>query len=179
MREDAGRSEHDAGVETGSKGVASSKAAEPSSGPSGPSGSSAREGKSPSSPRQRRIGWGWILGVALVVEFWAYGHNGHIEVCVGKPDVHDFELVGTERTDDNRWRFPRCDRRANLGLRGGYQARVDEAVRVACRGATTLQHRGETKPCVEARDGWTHRIDARQCPPWHGHFWGHLLWFLP
>jgi hypothetical protein len=127
---------------------------------------------------RRRIPWGWIVVVALVVEFGIYGSNGHIEVCVGKEGVHDFDLVGQERNDENRWRFPRCETRMNLGLRSAYEERVEEAVRVACRGATMIQHRGESRSCVEAEAGWIQRISARPCPPWHKHFWTHLFWFL-
>ena len=127
---------------------------------------------------RRRIPWGWIVVAALVIEFGIYGSNGHIEVCVAKEGVHDFELLGQERTDDNRWRFPRCESRMNLGLRSTLDEKVEDAVRVACRGATMIQQRGETRSCVEAEDGWLQRIQTHPCPPWHRHFWSHLLWFL-
>jgi hypothetical protein len=127
---------------------------------------------------RRRIPWGWIVVVALLIEFGVYGSNGHIEVCVGKEGVHDFDLVGQDRTDENRWQFPRCESRMNLGLRSTYEEKVDDAVRVACRGATMIQHRGESRSCSEAESGWVQRIQTHPCPPWHRHFWSHLLWFL-
>jgi hypothetical protein len=127
---------------------------------------------------RRKIPWGWLVVVVLVVEFGIYGSKGHIEVCVGKEDAHDFELVGQERTDENRWQFPRCESRMNLGLRSRYDEQVDDAVRVACRGATMIQHRGESGSCVAAEAGWLQRIEASPCPPWHRHFWASLLWFL-
>jgi hypothetical protein len=136
-----------------------------------------KEVADPDKPR-RRIPWGWIVVVALVVEFGIYGSNGHIDVCVGKQGAHDFDLVGQERDDENRWRFPRCESRMNLGLRSAYEEKVEEAVRVACRGATMIQHRGEAGACVQAEDGWIQRIEASPCPPWHRHFWSHLFWFL-
>lgn len=135
-------------------------------------------GATEASRQRRRIPWGWIVLALLVIEFGVYGSKGHIEVCVGKEGVHDFELAGQERTDENRWRFPRCESRTNLGLRSTYEEKVEEAVRVACRGATMIQHRGEGRSCIDAEDGWLQRIEATPCPPWHRHFWGQLLWFL-
>jgi hypothetical protein len=136
-----------------------------------------RSAASTDRPR-RRIPWGWIVLVALVVEFGIYGSNGHIDVCVGKEGVHDFDLVGQDRDDENRWKFPRCESRMNLGLRSEYEEKVDDAVRMACRGATMIQQRGESRSCVEAEDGWIQRIQTQPCPPWHRHFWTHLFWFL-
>nr|ADT71695.1 beta-N-acetylglucosaminidase [uncultured organism] len=68
----------------------------------------------------------WLALVALiVVEFWAYGKRADVEICVGKAGVHDFGLVGQERTDANRWSFPRCETRENLGLRGHFDEVVE------------------------------------------------------
>jgi hypothetical protein len=130
----------------------------------------------PQSGRRLRL-W-WLLPLAIVVEFGIYGSRGHIEACVGKAGAHDFELVGQERTNANRWRFPRCEERTNLGLRSGYELKTREAVSVACRGATLLKHQGEGSDCVAGANGWQHRIGTSQCPPWHRHFWEHMLWFL-
>jgi len=128
--------------------------------------------------QRRVIRWWWFLLAALVIEFWLYGRRGHIEVCVGKDGETDFALVGQERTDENRWQFPRCEQRSNLGLTSHFDEATEEATRVACRGATIFRHQGETKVCVAADKGWVHRIEVSHCPPWHGHFFEHLFWFL-
>jgi hypothetical protein len=122
--------------------------------------------------------WWAILGVIMLVELFVYGRRAEIEVCVGKEGVHDFELRDQARDDANRWKFPRCETRMNLGLRSRYDERVQEAVAVACRGATLFRNRGESKPCLEQADGWQHRIDARYVWPWDPRFYEHLFWFL-
>ena len=120
----------------------------------------------------------WALPILMVVEFYAYGHNGRLEVCVGKQGHTDFSLVGQERTDDNRWKFPRCETRLNLGLRSQYDEKVAEGTKVACRGATIFRHQGEAKACVAAEQGWEHRVDASFVPPWDPAYYEHLFWFL-
>lgn len=122
--------------------------------------------------------WWVVLLVILVVEMYVYGRNAEIEVCVGKEGAHDFSLVGTERTDENRWKFPRCEARLNLGLRSHFDEQVDQAVLEACRGATMFRNRGEGKACVEGTDGWQHRIDTHYVWPWDSRFYEHLFWFL-
>jgi hypothetical protein len=125
-----------------------------------------------------RLKWWWFLIAALLIEFWLYGRRGHIEVCVGKNGETDFALVGQERTDENRWKFPRCEERLNLGLKSHFDDATKESIAVACRGATIFHHQGESKACVAADKGWIHRIDVGHCPPWHEHFVEHLFWFL-
>lgn len=122
--------------------------------------------------------WWWILLAIFVVEMWIYGSRGQVEVCVGKEGVHDFALVGSERTDENRWSFPRCEERLNLGLRSHFDEQVDQAVLKACRGATMFRHRGEGPACVERSDGWTQRVQTRYIWPWDARFYEHLFWFL-
>ena len=114
----------------------------------------------------------------MVVEFWVYGHNGYIDVCVGKDGQTDFSLIGKERTDDNRWKFPRCETRLNLGLRGAFDSEVDEGSKLACRGATLFKNRGQSKQCETQREGWTRQVDGRFCPPWDPNYYEHLFWFL-
>ncbi|MBK6920831.1 MAG: hypothetical protein IPH07_25770 [Deltaproteobacteria bacterium] len=135
--------------------------------------------------RRRLFGavrWWWFLVAALVLEFWIYGRRGSIEVCVGKQGETDFALVGQERTDANRWKFPRCERADNLGLVSKYDQAVKEAIHTACRGATIFRHQGEGKVCVDAStntaQGWVHRIETRQVLPWERPFYEHLFWFL-
>ena len=122
--------------------------------------------------------WWVVLLVVLVVEFYVYGRNGDIEVCVGKQDVHDFSLVGQERTDDNRWKFPRCEARVNLGLRSQYDELVEDATNVACRGATLFRNRGEGPQCVAGEQGWTKQVETSYIWPWDSRYYKHLLWFV-
>lgn len=133
-------------------------------------------GKSPASDSSSR--WWWLLAVALVVEFWVFGHRGEIRVCVGKEGVHDFELIGQPRTDENRWSVPRCEQRLNLGLLSEYDAQVTEATEAACRGATLFKHRGEASACAEATQGWRHDVTASFVAPWDARSRERLLWFL-
>ncbi|MBC8072125.1 MAG: hypothetical protein IAG13_27640, partial [Deltaproteobacteria bacterium] len=132
----------------------------------------------PAAGKRRVIPWWSFVLAALVIEFAIYGHAGHIEVCVGKQGETDFTLSGQARTDDNRWKFPRCEERVNLGLVSHREQLTKEAVHVACRGATIFRHQGEGKACTEGKAGWEQHIEASQCPPWHGHFYAHLFWFL-
>jgi hypothetical protein len=126
---------------------------------------------------RRRFSWWWVILAALVVEFWIYGRRGYVEVCVGKTGETDFSLTGP-RDDANRWKFPRCETRNNLGLVSKYDQAVDEATAAACRGATVFRNQGQGKQCAAVTDGWERRIDTRQTPPWHPEFYEHLFWFL-
>jgi len=131
--------------------------------------------------RERRDrGWWWwaLLAIALVVEFWMFGRRGEIQVCVGKAEVHRFELLGKARTDENRWAFPRCEKRLNLGLRSSYDAQVADATKAACRGATLFKLRKEGKPCEQATDGWKHRVRTEFVPPWDARYRRELFWFF-
>ena len=122
--------------------------------------------------------WWWGLLAVAAVEFWVYGQRADIEVCVGKQGETDFALRGHERTDDNRWQFPRCESRLNLGLRSRYDEEVTAAVTAACRGATIFKHRGEGPQCIAGENGWVHRVEAGFIPPWDGRYFEHLFWFL-
>jgi hypothetical protein len=127
---------------------------------------------------RRRIPWWWILLGLMVVEFWVYGRRGYVEVCVGKQGETDFSLGDAPRTDENRWKFPRCEERTNLGLVSKYDDVVTEATSVACRGATIFRNQGQGKQCVAGEAGWQHRVLSRQTPPWDRAFYEHLFWFL-
>lgn len=120
----------------------------------------------------------WALPILMVVEFYAYGHNGRLQICVGKQGHTDFSLVGQERTDENRWSFPRCETRLNLGLRSEHDEKVAEGLAVACRGATIFRHQGESKACVAGEQGWEHRVEGSFVPPWDPAYYEHLFWFL-
>jgi hypothetical protein len=133
----------------------------------------------PATPVRRRASrlW-WALPVLMVVEFYVYGHDGRLEICVGKEADTDFSLVGQERTDENRWKFPRCETRENLGLRSQHDAKVAEGLEVACRGATIFRHQGQAKACVAGEEGWQHRVEGHFVPPWDPSYYRHLFWFL-
>mgnify|MGYP001325408932 CR=1 FL=1 len=134
-----------------------------------------REGEA---KRGRKFSLWWILPAAMLVEFYVYGRNGYIDVCVGKQGQTDFSLVGQPRTDDNRWKFPRCERRINLGLRSSYDEKLADGVKVACRQATLFRHQGESAQCEAADGGWVHQVDTSFCPPWDPNYYKHLFWFL-
>lgn len=128
--------------------------------------------------RRRASRLWWALPILMLVEFYVYGHNGRLEICVGKEGDTDFSLVGQERTDANRWKFPRCETRENLGLRSQQAERVKEGLEAACRGATIFRHQGEAKACIAGEQGWQHRVQGRFVPPWDPAYYRHLFWFL-
>ena len=129
-------------------------------------------------PRRRASKLWWALPILMVVEFYFYGHNGRLEICVGKEGDTDFSLVGQPRTDENRWKFPRCETRLNLGLRSHKEAKIEEGLKVACRGATIFRHQGEAKACIAKDKGWVHQIEGHFVPPWAPAYYKHLFWFL-
>jgi hypothetical protein len=136
--------------------------------------------KPPSKAKEKGGGsrWWLVLLVVLVAEFYVYGRRGDIEVCVGKADVHDFSLIGQERTDDNRWKFPRCEARVNLGLRSQYDELVEDGTSVACRGATLFRNRGEGPQCIAGSEGWSKQVQTSYIWPWDSRYYKHLLWFI-
>jgi hypothetical protein len=138
-----------------------------------PAGEASSDGEGKGSRR-----WWYVLLVVLVVEFYAYGRNGEIQVCVGKEGQHDFALIGQERDDTNRWKFPRCEVRENLGLRSQFDEMVVDATKSTCRGQTLLRNRGEGPACLEQKDGWQRQVSTRFIPPWDSRYYQHLLWFL-
>lgn len=138
----------------------------------------AKPGPGPATTRRRASKLWWALPILMVVEFYVYGHNGELEICVGKEGDTDFSLVGQPRTDENRWKFPRCETRLNLGLRSQKEARIEEGTKVACRGATIFRHQGEAKACVAGEQGWVHRVEGHFVAPWEPAYYQHLFWFL-
>ena len=135
--------------------------------------------KSKKSEEKKKSNWFWYaLAAVIVIEFTVYGWRGEIQVCVGKKGDTDFSLVGQERTDENRWKFPRCESRLNLGLRSNYDERLEEATKVACRGATIFKNRGEGPQCLEGKDGWERQVETSLIPPWDKRYLEHLFWFL-
>jgi hypothetical protein len=138
-------------------------------------------GGDPKTARKRRgfsFSWWWLLPAAMVVEFYVYGRNGYIDVCVGKEGATDFSLIGQRRTDENRWKFPRCEQRTNLGLRSTYGDKLADGVKVACRQATLFRNQGEAAACEAAENGWQHEVRTSFCPPWDPNYYEHLFWFL-
>lgn len=142
------------------------------------SGSSPATSVSPPNLAKGSSAWWWFVPVFIVAEFWLFGHRGEIHVCVGKTGVHDFSLVGEPRNDTNRWKFPRCEERLNIGLRSELEAQVADATQAACRGATTFHHRGEASACAEGTQGWEHSVTTSFVPPWDARYYERLLWFF-
>lgn len=143
-----------------------------------PTAAPAADAETPKKAESRGSRWWYLLLVVLVVEFYVYGSRGEIQVCVGKEGQHDFALLGQERDDSNRWKFPRCEKRENLGLRSNYDLMVEDAAKGACRGQTMLRNKGEGKVCLEQKDGWSHQIETGFIPPWDRRYYEHLLWFI-
>lgn len=124
-----------------------------------------------------RFVWPLVLGVGLL-ELWIFGNKGEIQVCVAREGEHDFSLIGQPRTDENTRRYPTCEKRFDLGLRGHYDERVEDAALHACRRATILRGRDHTIACFLQRGGWQHRIETRWVAPWEAPYYERLFWFL-
>jgi hypothetical protein len=112
-----------------------------------------------------------------VVELWAFGSRGHINLCVGREGVHDFSLVGQDRNDENTRRYPSCEKRVNIGITSHYDEANEDAAINACRRATILRPKAETIACVIKEAGWQHQVETKWCPPWHDHYYKRLFWF--
>ncbi len=154
------------------------EAAAPAADPDAGESQESTEPKDAKAAKGRGSRWWYLLLAVLLVEFYVYGSRGEIQVCVGKEGQHDFALLGQTRDDSNRWKFPRCETRENLGLRSNHDVMVEDAAKGACRGQTMLRNRGEGKACLEQADGWSHQVDTRFIPPWDRRYYEHLLWFL-
>jgi hypothetical protein len=120
--------------------------------------------------------WLALLTIGLI-ELWAFGSRGHIQVCVAHEGTHDFALLGEERTDANTRRYPSCEKRTNLGIVSGYDASLEDAAIHACRRATILRPKEVTIACVLKDAGWQHQVTTSWCPPWHDHYYKRLFWF--
>ena len=120
----------------------------------------------------------WILLVAIgILELYLFGSRGHVQVCVAREGVHDFSLLGSERTDDNTHRFPTCEDRLNIGITSHFDEVVESATIHACTRANILRSTTEKAICVIKQDGWQHRVGTSWCPPWHDHYYKRLFWF--
>ncbi|HTM43701.1 MAG TPA: hypothetical protein VL137_02030 [Polyangiaceae bacterium] len=129
-------------------------------------------------PKTDRSTLYWAVGIVALVfaELYYYGHNGELKVCVGKEGVHDFNLIGQMRTDENRWKFPFCEDRVNLGLRDEFDDLGRDAVKSACRRATLLHFQSEAADCVALENHWKRKVITRQVMPWERRFYRQLLW---
>jgi hypothetical protein len=119
--------------------------------------------------------WVLLVLVLLGVELYYYGSKGDIKVCVAKEGAHDFGLIGKERTDANRWKFPFCEDRVNLGLRSHYDEMGREAVKVACRRATLMHFKDEQGACNSGDKNWKRKVTSKQIPPWDRRFYRRLF----
>jgi hypothetical protein len=120
----------------------------------------------------------WIVAVCAIfcIELFFYGRRGDIELCVGKEGVHDFALRGQERTDDNRWKFPYCEHRVNLGLVSHFEELGQEALDQACRRATLMRFKDEQKACVRMEKNWKRQVYTEQIWPTDRRFYRRLFW---
>ena len=52
----------------------------------------------PAPVRRRASRLWWALPILMVVEFYFYGHNGRLEICVGKEGLHgrSVKMLGQE-----------------------------------------------------------------------------------
>ncbi|HEX2880530.1 MAG TPA: hypothetical protein VHO25_13445, partial [Polyangiaceae bacterium] len=89
-------------------------------------------------PKKDRSTLYWTIAVVSLVllELYFYGRRGALMVCVAKEGVHDWNLIGQQRNDQNRWKFPFCEERRNIGLRSEFEDLATQAVKTACHRAT-------------------------------------------
>jgi hypothetical protein len=131
------------------------------------------------SPREESnrglIYWVTIVLVLLGIELFYYGSKGDIKVCVGKEGTHDFALIGQERSDQNRWKFPFCEDRVNLGLRSHFDELGRDAVKVACRRATLMHFKDEQAACNGGDKNWKRKVITKQILPWDRRFYRRLF----
>ena len=127
---------------------------------------------------KRRIPWLAIILVIAAVELFLFGSRGRIEVCVAKDGVHDFDLVGTPRTEDNTARYPSCETRLNIGMKSRYDDLETDAVVQACRRANMFRGKEAILTCAVQADGWKHRVTATFVKPWEPEYRKRLFWFL-
>jgi len=117
----------------------------------------------------------YLIAAAFIFELLLFGSRGDLTVCVAKKGAHDFDLVGQEKTDKNRWRFPYCESALNIGFVSRYDEQVAEARNSACRRATMLQYKQERSDCAAGRQHWEMRVDAKQVAPWERRFYRRLI----
>ena len=117
----------------------------------------------------------YFIAAAFIVELLLFGSRGDLTVCVAKKGAHDFDLIGQEKTDKNRWRFPYCESRLNIGFVSRYDEQVAEGRNAACRRATMLQYKQERNDCAAGRQHWEMRVEAKQVAPWERRFYRRLI----
>jgi hypothetical protein len=129
-------------------------------------------------PKKDRSTLYWTIAVISLVllELYFYGRRGALRVCVAKEGVHDWALIGQQRNDQNRWKFPFCEERRNLGLRSEFDDLAFQAVKTACHRATLMHFKNEKDSCIAMEKGWRRKVITRQIMPWEKSFYRRLFW---
>lgn len=112
----------------------------------------------------------------VLLELYVYGRRGAFMVCVAKEGVHDWNLIGQQRNDQNRWKFPFCEERRNLGLRSEFDELAVQAVKTACHRATLMHFKTEQDACIAMEKNWRRKVITRQIWPWEKPFYRRLFW---
>lgn len=133
-------------------------------------GATPSDNATPSDAKKRRkgiSGYVWAAGIVtlLVAELYAYGHNGHVRVCVGRKGITDFAQLDKPRKGNIASGYPFCVENLNLGMYSRSDDVAKEALDVACSRAATLL-RGEKSECVRRDKDWIRRVDKSTIPPW-------------
>lgn len=144
---------------------------------SGPA-TTAQPGAAAAAPKRDRSTLYWTIAIVslVLVELYFYGRRGAFMVCVAKEGVHDWNLIGQQRNDQNRWKFPFCEERKNLGLRSEFDELAGAAVKTACHRATLMHYKTEESACIAMEKGWRRRVITRQIMPWEKSFYRRLFW---
>jgi hypothetical protein len=129
-------------------------------------------------PKRDRSTLYWTIAVVSLVllELYVYGRRGAFMVCVAKEGAHDWNLIGQQRNDQNRWKFPFCEERRNLGLRSEFDELAVQAVKTACHRATLMHFKTEQNSCIAMEKGWRRKVITRQIMPWEKSFYRRLFW---
>lgn len=118
--------------------------------------------------------WAAAIVVLLGAELFAYGHNGHIRVCVGRKGITDFTQLDKPRQGNAAAGFPFCVESLNLGMYSRSDDVAKEALDLACARAATLL-RGEKSECLRRDKDWSRRVDKTTIPPWDPRLYRRLL----
>jgi hypothetical protein len=121
--------------------------------------------------------WFWLAGILVVlsIEVFIYGHNGKIEVCVGKEGLTDWSLKDHARTPENFRRAPTCAHRMNLGMYEGTEEQSQAALRDACARAT-VTNRLAMPDCLRRDKQWERKVEKTQIAPWDERLYRRMLW---
>ena len=121
-------------------------------------------------------GFGPGIGVLLLVELIIYGHDGHIQVCVGQKGITDFAMAGKPPTPKNIRKRPFCSERSNLGMWGKSAEQSEAALKHACGQAARYFGPKGRVACLRNDGKWTRQVTKEQIMPWDSRLYKRLLW---